>query len=40
MIRKFEVELSSADRKVQSTFVVSDKGRCLTGHAISKQLGF
>ena len=25
--------------KVQSTFVVTDKGRCLLGHATSKQLG-
>ena len=39
VIGKFEVEISSGDRKVQSTFVVTDKGRCLLGHTTSKQLG-
>ena len=39
VIGKFEVEISSGDRKVKSTFVVTDKGRCLLGHATSKQLG-
>ena len=39
VIGKFEVEISSGDKKVQSTFVVTDKGRCLLGHATSKQLG-
>ena len=36
---QFEAELSISDKKVQSSFVVTDKGRCLLGHVSSKRLG-
>lgn len=36
---QFSAELLANGRKIQSTFVVTDKGRCLLGHSASKELG-
>ena len=36
---QFEAELSYNNKKFQSVFVVTDKGRCLLGHVASKELG-
>ena len=36
---QFEAELSNSDKKVQSLFLVTVKGRCLLGQGSSKRLG-